>query len=279
MALLAVHGTFQAVSEGFNLNDTMNNWKPIGVSVNSRFFSINGINVWGSKWHRLGTELVDLPHPSYPNQMHWMHVYQIASGNNIITFAAGELSANVWGFYEAHDARHFLKSNLGSRILKVNHAGENGAIKIYQGQLLVARLFSKDLVEELIECKSHEERHLKIFEAELSNRRQLRCKSFHICGIGGFFLGVITGLCGRNAIAATAKTVESVVLKHLSEQIMVLQDVDESAVNAIKGIIADEQAHHDQFSAKLNPSSMWLKILSPVVALSTEAVIGLGMKL
>jgi hypothetical protein len=44
-------------------------------------------------------EPVELPHPAYPNQRHRMSVYEIESGGRRIRFAAGELSANVWGFY------------------------------------------------------------------------------------------------------------------------------------------------------------------------------------
>jgi ubiquinone biosynthesis monooxygenase Coq7 len=172
-----------------------------------------------------------------------------------------------------------LQSDLGNKILKVNHAGENGAVRIYQGQILAAKLYSKNLARELIECKSHEERHLKIFESELAKRKQPRCKNYHICSVGGFVLGIITGLCGSGAISATTQSVESVVLKHLKHQISVLKGVDESAVTAIKSILSEEQAHHDLFTAKLNPHSIWLKIFSPVVTLSTELVIWLGMKL
>lgn len=58
-------------------------------------------------------------------------------------------------------------TDLGSRILKVNHAGEFGAISIYTGQILVARLFARDLVPELVEFRSHERGHRAIFGAEL----------------------------------------------------------------------------------------------------------------
>lgn len=61
-------------------------------------------------------------------------------------------------------------TDLGSRILKVNHAGEFGAIAIYSGQIAIARLVARDLVPELIEFRSHERRHREIFGAELARR-------------------------------------------------------------------------------------------------------------
>src|ERR1700744_1323634 len=50
-------------------------------------------------------------------------------------------------------------TDIGSRTLKVDHAGEFGAISIYTGQILMAKLFARDLVAELIEFRSHERGH------------------------------------------------------------------------------------------------------------------------
>lgn len=110
-----------------------------------------------------------------------------------------------------------------NRVLKVNHAGEHGAVNIYAGQILVARLTAPDLVAELREFKSHEERHRATFWAELVRRNQPRCRSYHLCGLGGFVLGLVTGVLGRNAIAATTVAIERVVLRHLADQLSVLR--------------------------------------------------------
>ena len=106
-----------------------------------------------------------------------------------------------------------------SRVLKVNHAGENGAVNIYAGQIFFARITAPAMVAELGEFKSHEERHRAIFWAELQRRNRPRCRSYWLCGIGGFMLGLITGVFGRRAIAATTVAVERVVLRHLEHQL------------------------------------------------------------
>lgn len=170
-------------------------------------------------------------------------------------------------------------TDLGHRILKVNHAGENGAIHIYAGQILMARLTAPSMVPELREFKSHEERHRAIFQDELARRGKPRCRSYWLCAAGGYALGVITGLFGRSAIAATTVAVEHVVLGHLRHQLTVLAGRDEAAVQAISRIVADEQQHHDQSAAHLEESRFWSKLLTPVVAASTESVIWLGMRL
>ena len=167
----------------------------------------------------------------------------------------------------------------GDRILKVNHAGEHGAVSIYSGQILTARLTAPSLVAELCEFRSHERNHRAIFLAELQRRRLPRCRSYWLCAIGGYTLGVITGLFGRRAIAATTVAVESVVLKHLAQQVRDLQGEDMAAVAAISAIIDEEKLHHDQSASHLSSGHFWPKLISPVVAFSTEAVIWAGMRI
>jgi 3-demethoxyubiquinol 3-hydroxylase len=176
-------------------------------------------------------------------------------------------------------ARSAGLSDLGSRIIKVNHAGEHGAVNIYAGQILVARLTAPELVPELLEFKSHEIRHREIFRSELQRRRRRRCRSYWLCGLGGLLLGLITGLLGANAIAATTVAVEEVVLRHLEKQIAMLESTDPSAVAAIAAIIVDEREHHDRSAELARAGIFWRKLLMPVVAASTETVIWLGMRL
>lgn len=168
--------------------------------------------------------------------------------------------------------------DLGNRMMKVDHAGEHGAICIYSGQLFMARLFVPGMVEELKEFLSHERRHRSVFQAELQRRGYRRCRSYWWCGVGGLALGLITGLCGRKAIVATTVAVERVVLKHLAHQLHVLGDIDPHAVAAIDSIVAEEQHHHDHSAAQIDVSDPWFRTLTPMVTAWTEAVIWMGMR-
>ena len=163
--------------------------------------------------------------------------------------------------------------------MKVDHAGEFGAISIYTSQIWMARLRATDLVPELMEFRSHERRHRAIFDAELERRAQRRCRSYALCGAGGFLLGLATGLLGRAAIAATTVAVESVVLKHLEEQLERLRGIDAEAVAAISAIVSEEREHHDRSAVHVRSESTWYRTLRPVVAAATETVIWLGMRL
>jgi 3-demethoxyubiquinol 3-hydroxylase len=166
-----------------------------------------------------------------------------------------------------------------NRILKVNHAGENGAVNIYRGQIFAARLTARGMLTELKRFKSHEENHRSIFWSELLRRERPRCKSYLLCGLGGFLLGLVTGLFGRRAIAATTVAVERVVLEHLDKQLISLRYTDSAAYAAVSAIVDEERLHHDQSSAHLKDSQFWSRVLTPVVARSTEVVIWLGMRL
>ena len=77
----------------------MNGWKTVGVVCEGDPMWMGGLNVWHHKWKRLEWPRLELPHPSYPAQRHSMSIYAIAAGGKCVRFAAGELSANVYGFY------------------------------------------------------------------------------------------------------------------------------------------------------------------------------------
>ncbi len=168
---------------------------------------------------------------------------------------------------------------LGDRILKVNHAGEHGAVNIYRGQRSACRWRDEALKSTLQEYQRHEEAHRATFAAELARRGRSRCRSYVLCGVGGYVLGIVTGLCGRASIAATTVAVERVVLRHLAGQLQALRGVDTAAVSAIESILADEQTHHNRAMLELSQGIFWPRILRPMVSAGTEVVIWLGMKL
>jgi ubiquinone biosynthesis monooxygenase Coq7 len=176
-------------------------------------------------------------------------------------------------------ARLKLGETLGDRIIKVNHAGEHGAICIYRAQCWMARWRAPELQSELDDFLAHEIRHRSLFGTELERRMRSRCRSYHLCGLGGWLLGLFTGLAGRHAISATTVAIERVVLKHLAQQLDVLGSSDHAATTVIGAIIEEERQHHDQAKSRMIPASSWVRIIDPVVAGSTEAVIWMGMRL
>ena len=172
-----------------------------------------------------------------------------------------------------------MSTRLGDRILKVDHAGEHGAVNIYRAQILMSRWTAPQLTPLLRHFLDHELGHRALFRDRLQARGVRRCRSYLLCGVGGWTLGLLTGLLGPSAIAATTYAVESVVLEHLTEQQKQLRDTDAEAFDAVTRIVAEEQEHHDHGRDAMQAGAFWPPLLTPIVRASTQAVIWLGMRL
>ena len=132
-------------------------------------------------------------------------------------------------------------SSVAEKMIKVDHAGENGAVNIYRAQRLVARIRAPSRVKQLAEFQRHEEEHRAVFREYLASIGVRRCVSYHLCGAGGFALGFVTGLIGPSAIAATTFAVEHVVLRHLEVQLEYLRAAAPEARDCVNRIYEDER--------------------------------------
>lgn len=95
----------------------------------------------------------------------------------------------------------------------------------------------------------------------------------------GFVAGLVTGLIGRRAIAATTVAIERVVLHHLTLQLAALEGKDANAAATIRAIIDDEQDHHDRSAHRLGRTTALERLIDRSIAFSTSAIIWLGMRL
>jgi ubiquinone biosynthesis monooxygenase Coq7 len=129
------------------------------------------------------------------------------------------------------------------RILRVNHAGEYGAIRIYDAQIAVARLLNPGVAEFLTETLSHERQHLKLFLDLMPARGTRPCGAMPLWGIGGTLLGLATGLLGTNAIMACTEAVERVVHAHLEKQIEWIGARDPELTDAVASVRDQEIGH------------------------------------
>ena len=128
-------------------------------------------------------------------------------------------------------------SDLGDRVIQVDHAGEQGAICVYRAQWAVAGLTAPSMRERLADFLVHEKRHRSIFGAALMTRGLPRARSYVLCSAGGYVLGVVTGLLGRKAIAATTIAIERVVVRHLVAQRAALATTDPAVAELIASIV------------------------------------------
>lgn len=163
------------------------------------------------------------------------------------------------------------------RILRVDHAGEYGAINIYKAQLVVARIFYKDIVPKLEEMLSHERAHFSTFNKILVSRSIRSCYAIHFWAIGGFILGLSSALLGRNVIWVCTNSIESTVLHHLKWQLEFLREHDIEVYEAVLSIKADEEAHQEFGQTNGKNASIYQPIFFIVSA--TEFAIWLSAKL
>jgi hypothetical protein len=78
----------------------MAEWRLVGRIVADREpLLLGGLDPWQHAWSPVEAPAVIVPHPQYPAQRHKMWIYEIASGDVVVRFAAGEFSNGAWGFY------------------------------------------------------------------------------------------------------------------------------------------------------------------------------------
>lgn len=129
------------------------------------------------------------------------------------------------------------------RILKVNHAGEHGAIQIYSAQLALARRFYPDIVDKLAEMREHEVVHRARFRHAMPSHAARPCRVMSLWSVGGWVLGFSTALLGRTAIWICTAAVEAAVHRHLDDQLEFLAGRDHDLHALISSIRVDEAAH------------------------------------
>ncbi len=171
------------------------------------------------------------------------------------------------------------KIDTARKILKVNHAGEFGAINIYRAQIMVSRLLGRDYVSMLEGFLQDECKHLEIFWVEIQRRKGIKCKSYWLCGLGGWGLGFVSALLGKRGIMACTWAVESVVIHHLEQQLVYLKKInDPEAVVAVSSILDDEQHHRNMGLEQGGKRNIFYSPFRWSVMLFTMLVIRFGMR-
>lgn len=160
------------------------------------------------------------------------------------------------------------------QMIRVNHAGEYGARRIYQGQLAV--LGKDPETRELLEHMAEQEDvHLKYFEDQIVDR-QIRPTIFQpVWHVAGYALGYITAKMGRRAAMACTVAVESVISDHYQEQLDTLaENKDEKdLMSHIKKFKEEEEEHHDIGVENEAELAKGYGVLSGAIKLGSKAAI------
>ena len=137
--------------------------------------------------------------------------------------------------------------NRVKEFIRVDHAGERGAIKIYEGQLLALNTFIKDdnLKKKIEEMKIHEKEHCDYFENEIRKRNIQPTKFLPLWDILGVGLGFGTAILGKKAAMLCTASVEEVIDEHYSSQIYELESDEKELKKKIIKFREDELHHKD----------------------------------
>ena len=130
-------------------------------------------------------------------------------------------------------------------IIRVDHAGERGAIKIYEGQLLALKTIKQDeiLKDKIEEMKEHEKEHLEYFEKEIQKRKIKPTRLLPLWDVLGVTLGFGTALLGKKAAMLCTASVEEVIEDHYENQIKKLGDDEKELKSKIEKFKGDEIEH------------------------------------
>ena len=151
--------------------------------------------------------------------------------------------------------------------IRVDHAGERGAVKIYEGQLLALNTLVKneDLRKTIEEMKVHEKEHCEYFEMEIKKRKIRPTKFLPLWDLLGVGLGFGSTLLGKKAAMLCTASVEEVIDKHYQSQIDQLGSDEKDLKKKIIKFRQDEINHkdiaYDEGATKKGPYLLLDKII------------------
>jgi len=131
------------------------------------------------------------------------------------------------------------------KFIRVDHAGERGAIKIYEGQLLALNTLVKndDLKKIIEEMKEHEKEHFNFFEDEIKKRNIKPTKLLPLWDLLGVGLGFGSTILGKKAAMLCTASVEEVIQEHYTNQIKQLKPDEKKLKEKIIKFREDELMH------------------------------------
>ena len=168
-----------------------------------------------------------------------------------------------------------------AEILRVDHAGELGAVHIYRGQRAVLEASSAGaaICERLRDMEAHEARHLARFDDLLTDARVRPTLLAPLWRGAGFALGAGTALMGEKAVHACTEAVESVIEAHYARQIDELQSRSPELASELTAFRDDELSHREEAIARGAREAPGYALLAGAIRAGCKAAIKLSERL
>ena len=165
--------------------------------------------------------------------------------------------------------------------IRVDHAGERGAIKIYEGQLLALNTFIKDenLKKTIEKMKQHEKEHLDFFSKEIKKRKIKPTKLLPLWDVLSVGLGFSSAIMGKKTAMLCTASVEEVIDKHYQKQINQLHTNEKVLKEKIKKF-RDDELHHKNIAYENGASKEGLYlILDKIIKTGSKVAISISEKI
>jgi len=166
-------------------------------------------------------------------------------------------------------------------IIRVDHAGERGAMKIYEGQLLALKTIKNDksLKDTIEEMKEEEKRHLEYFENEIQKRKIKPTYLLPLWDVMGVALGFGTALLGKKATMLCTASVEEVIEEHYENQIKKLGN-DELELKSKIEKFKNDEVHHKNTAYKLGATNKgFFSVMDKVIRAGSKIAITISEKI
>ena len=170
--------------------------------------------------------------------------------------------------------------NRVEEFIRVDHAGERGAIKIYEGQLLALNTLVKDesLKKVIEEMKVHEKEHCEFFETEIKKRKIKPTKFLPLWDLLGVGLGFSSTLLGKKAAMLCTASVEEVIDEHYQNQINQLGSDEKNLKKKIIKFRKDELHHKDIAYEKGATKKGLYSIMDKIIKTGSKIAINISEK-
>ncbi len=166
-------------------------------------------------------------------------------------------------------------------IIRVDHAGERGAIKIYEGQLLALKTIKqdnnlKDIIEDM---KEHEKEHLEYFEKEIQKRKIKPTYLLPVWDVMGVVLGFGTAMLGKKAAMLCTASVEEVIEDHYQNQLKKLGNDEKDLKTKIEKFKSDESNHKNTAYESGATNKGIYSIMDKIIRTSSRIAITISEKI
>ena len=171
--------------------------------------------------------------------------------------------------------------NKVEEFIRVDHAGERGAIKIYEGQLLALNTIIKndELKKKIEEMQVHEKEHCDYFEKEIKKRNIKPTKFLPLWDLLGVGLGFGSAIIGKKATMLCTASVEEVIDQHNKNQINQLKNDEKELKNKIVKFRNDELQHKDIAYEEGATKEGFYSIMDKIIKTGSKIAIGISEKI